>query len=157
VVGIFFVGFAVLWMGILLGMGLLTASGGREGAIAVGMPLLCFGLIGVPFLVLGILLLMSPSWQKKMARKCCFVLTDRRALTWEPSWRGVTVRSYTRAGLGRITRIENADGSGSLVFQEYTVHQGQVSGTQQQGFLHIADVRLVDQLVRKVLLKEGPA
>jgi hypothetical protein len=155
VFGAVFTAFAVLWMAFPLGMGLFAAGAGGEGGLFVGMPCMCFSLFGVPFVLVGLGLLTSPIWQRRLARKCCYVLTDRRAIAWEPRlFGGMTIRNYTRAGLGQITRIENRDGSGSLVFQEYTVRDSDSSTTHRNGFMHIDDVRQVEQLVRQTLVNE---
>ena len=155
VFGVFFTVFALVWMAIPLAISLFAAGVGGEGGGFIALPFVCFSLFGIPFVLVGLGLMTSPIWMKKLARRCCYALTDRRALLWEPRlFGGATVRSFTRAGLGRIARLENADGSGSLVFHEYVVHGSESSTTHQQGFMHIDDVQAVERLVRKTLVDD---
>src|SRR4051812_9548997 len=100
--GVVFAGFALVWM---MGATLLTG----------GLLAPC----GLPFIAVGIGLIASPVWLRHRARKTLYGLTDRRAIVWEPGWFGaITVRSYTAAGLSRMSRIERSDGSGDLIFEE---------------------------------------
>ena len=153
VVGVFFTGFASLWLLITFGSGfLLVGAGGGMGF--AGIPFFLFGMFGLLFLAIGVGLLTAPIWTRKLAKKAVYALTDRRAITWEPSLFGQrTVRSYNRAGLGRITRQENADGSGSLIFLEYTTSDSEGTTTHQRGFMYIDDVRVVEDLLRRTLLE----
>jgi len=139
--GIFFAGFALVWIVIAF---FLTA----------GLMAPC----GLPFIAIGIWLVCSPIWLRSRARRTIYALTDRRAIVWEPGWFGnSTVRSYSGAGLGHIARIERRDGAGDLVLEEFTTYgrdsQGHTtSQTTRRGFLAIDDVRGVEELVRRTLL-----
>jgi hypothetical protein len=153
VFGIFFTAFSGIWLLITFGIGSCLLGSGGDALEIAGIPFLLFGLFGLPFLLIGIGLLTAPLWNRKWARRVCYLLTDQRAVTWEPTlFGGVTVRSFSREGLGRITRYENADGSGSLVFQEYTVSHGEGSTTHRRGFMHIDQVRSVEELIHRTLL-----
>src|SRR5260370_1371922 len=80
--GLLFGGFAVFWVG----------SAAFLGAEGVGGFFACFG---VPFVLVGLALVLSPVWLRKKAANTVYALTDRRAVLWEPGWFGaVTVRSY---------------------------------------------------------------
>jgi hypothetical protein len=151
VFGIFFTGFSVIWLLLTFGIGFLFFEFGGGGLEFTGIPLFVLGLLGLPLLVIGIGLMTSPIWRRQQARRICYVLTDRRAIAWEPRLlRSVTVRSYNSAGLGTLTRDENPDGSGSLVFHEYADSDG--SMTHRHGFICIDNVRSVEELVRRTLL-----
>jgi hypothetical protein len=93
-----------------------------------------------------------------MARKTVYALTDRRAIVFEPQlFRTVQVRSYTAAGLGAMSRVERGDGSGDLVFEEYTTRgSNNTTTTTRRGFLAIANVHQVEGLIRKTLLGPPP-
>jgi hypothetical protein len=138
--GVVFAAFAVVWM---VGAGLMSA----------GIMTPC----GLPFLAIGIALVASPAWLRSRARNTLYALTDRRAIIWEPGWFGsLTVRNYTAAGLGRMSRTERSDGSGDLVFEEITTINSSSNSTTTQitrrGFLCIDKVREVEDLVRRTLL-----
>ena len=140
--GIVFAVFAVFWM-----VGATVVTGGFLAPC------------GLPFLGVGIALIASPAWLRRQARNTVYALTDRRALVWEPGWFGsVTVRSYTAAGLGHMSRSERADGGGDLVFEEFSTtnysNDGPRSYTTRRGFLGIDRVRAVEELVRQTLLSQ---
>ncbi|HEV3255374.1 MAG TPA: hypothetical protein VG013_00710 [Gemmataceae bacterium] len=138
--GVVFTGFALVWIVVAV-------------VVSAGLMAPC----SLPFVAVGILLMASPVWLRRRARQTMYALTDRRAIVWEPAWWGtVTVRDYTAAGLGRMSRTERADGSGDLVFEEFTTvsssSNGTTSSTTRRGFLAIDHVREVEDLVRRTLL-----
>jgi hypothetical protein len=139
--GLVFAGIAACWM---------------VAATAIGIT--PFALCGLPFIAVGGLFALSPLWLRRRAEQTLYALTNRRALVLEPSlWGPGVVRSYTAAGLGKMFRRERADGSGDLVFDEYTTRttdsEGMVStATHWRGFLAVSDVRTVEDLVRRTLL-----
>jgi hypothetical protein len=133
--GVVFTGMALLWMVVaaFLTLGLLAPC-------------------GLPFLVIGVALILSPTWLRSLARRTAYALTDRRAIVFQPSLFGrVTVQSFTASGLGQLTRSERSDGSGDLVFQSYLTGFGTNARTVQTGFMGIDRVREVEDLVRKTL------
>jgi hypothetical protein len=125
-------------------------------AAASGVPF--FAVCGLPFVAVGGVLALSPIWMRRRAQLIVYALTNRRAIVLEPGLLGAGVaRSYSAAGLGKMFRRERADGSGDLVFEEYTTRtttsEGAVStSTQWRGFLAVNDVRAVEDLVRRTLL-----
>jgi hypothetical protein len=133
--GVLFTGFALLWM--------------------VGAIFITFGIMapcGLPFIAVGVALLVSPIWLRALARKTVYALSDRRAIIWQPSWFGrITVQSFTASGLGQMSRAERPDGSGDLVFQVYSTGYGENAQTVRRGFMGIDRVRDIEQLVRKTL------
>jgi hypothetical protein len=143
--GIAFLVFSLVWM---IVAGLLT----------LGLMAPC----ALPFIAVGIGMIMSPVWLRRRAQKVLYALTDRRAMIWEPGWfRNITVRTYTAAGLGRMARMERADGSGDLVFEEFTTAtwdsntNTNTHTTTRRGFLCIDQVREIEDLVRRTLLSES--
>src|SRR6266545_2582651 len=130
----------------------------------------------VPFVIAGIAgvvglgLLLSPLWmtvsRKRQQAQSCYALTTRRALVWEPASGGVCLHSYKPHRLDALKRIERADGSGDLVFEEYTyTYQANIApagsqpvyetrqGIGQRGFLNVARVREVERLLKQTLLR----
>jgi len=55
-----------------------------------------------------------------------------------------------------MMRHENADGSGSLVFREEIMFDDDGTSTRSRGFLNIARVREVEDLIRQTLLDGQP-
>src|SRR5262245_48419259 len=69
--GIVFTGFALVWIVVAF--------------------LITFGILapcGLPFIAVGVALIVSPVWLRAMARKTVYALSDRRAIIWQPSWFG---------------------------------------------------------------------
>jgi hypothetical protein len=130
-------------------------AGGLPGGF--GAIFACFPLFGIPFVLVGLGMLTAPIWMRARARQVCYALTDRRAIVWEPRFfRGVEVRSYGPAQLGKIRRTEYPDGSGDLVFEEVITFGRNSEGytttnRQRHGFLCIANVRQIEELLRKAL------
>jgi hypothetical protein len=158
IIGLFFTGFSLFWMGLSggaawfgQGPGAGGVPGGGIGAVLFG----CFPLCGLPFLLIGLGMVVSPWWMRGLARRTCYAITERRAIIWEPSLFGVRqVRSYTASGLGALSRVERGDGIGDLVFEEFrTRNSDGNTQTTRRGFLAIANVHEVENLLRKTLLE----
>jgi hypothetical protein len=150
--GIPFLGGAVFWIA--------TASSMLDGFRNAPGPFRWFGLLfplfGVPFMLVGLGMLSAPYWLARKARRTCYAITDRRAVVFEASWRGiVTIYSYDPDQLTKQYRRENADGGGDLVFEEITTvnrsSDGPSTTTVKRGFLAIDDVRAVETLLRQAL------
>ncbi len=164
-VGIFFTGFALFWIALaggIMGGFNMAAPGGFDFCFA------CFPLFGIPFVLVGLMLLTAPLWAARRARSTCYAVTDRRAILWNAGWFGsISVRSFRPPDLTRMQRVEYADGTGNLIFQEfYSWNQGNWDNTtnmyhqgywqrNQIGFMAIDRVREVEEIIRRVLLAEG--
>jgi hypothetical protein len=78
-----------------------------------------------------------------------YALTDRRAVIWMPTGRSaaVSVHTYQRGTIKgeALHRVQYPDGSGDVLFQ------GSYFGNPS-GFFGIADVRRVEELVRRFLV-----
>lgn len=157
--GIPWTAFSVFWVAAASGM-LFGGFANGPGGGALGI-FACFPLFGLPFVLIGIGMLTSPYWFRRQAKQTFYALTDRRAILWQASTFGsVNVRSYGPEALGKMNRTEHADGSGDLVFEEIVTFGrnskgGTTSSTTRHGFLAIADVRRIEELLRKALRPEG--
>lgn len=131
--------FAVFWA---WGAGTIGPS-----ALPSGVSTL-FALFEIPFILIGIGMLTSPIWFYRQSLKTVYVITDQRALSFVQGWWSLTVRSYSPAQLGSLTRRERADGSGDLMFErrEWCDSDGD-RRREELGFLRVPDVRQVEQLV----------
>jgi hypothetical protein len=113
------------------------------------------GAIGTTFgVVIGIGLLSSPYWMRRMARRSVYVLTDRRAILVRGGWLGDhTVRSFLPEQLTDIQRTQNADGSGDVVLAR-DVHRDSdgANQTTEVGFLAVRDAKAVEGRVRALVL-----
>lgn len=160
--GIPWTAFSVFWVVMASGM-MFAANGPRGPGGAFGAVFACFPLFGLPFVLIGVGMLSAPYWLRRAARRTCYALTDRRALVWQKHWfGGLEVRSYGPEALTRMARIEHADGTGDLVFEEVVrvgtdTDGNRTTATTGRGFLAIGDVRRIEELVRRVLLPDPGA
>jgi hypothetical protein len=133
--------FAVFWMCGAAGFKLPDFSKGGFGL---------FPLFGLPFVLIGIGMLSTPLWVYRRAFKTVYVITDRRAITFDAGWK-TTIRSYAPAQLQNIHRKEKRDGSGDVVLGQrvWSGSQGRQQ-TQDLGFLNIRDPKTVEQMLRQL-------
>ena len=133
--------FAVFWM--------CGASGFKMPDFSKG-GFSFFPLFGLPFFLIGIGMLSSPLWSYRKAFKTVYVITDRRAITFDAGWT-TTIRSYPPDRLQNIHRKEKRDCSGDVVLGQ-RVWSGSEGGQQSQdlGFLNIRDPKTVEQMLRKL-------
>jgi len=142
--GIPWTAFAVIWTVSASGM----TSHGHNGGLQW-----LFGLWGVPFILVGFVILTGPIWMRLRAKRMAYLLTDRRAIIISLGLRSnVTVRSFEASALADLRRRERADGSGDLIFT--TDPAGGNRGRNNPmavGFIAIPDVKGVDDRVRRLM------
>jgi hypothetical protein len=109
-----------------------------------------FPLFGLPFVLIGIGMLSTPLWAYRKASKTVYVITDRRAITFDAGWT-TTIRSYFPDKLQNIHRKEKRNGTGDVVLGQ-RIWSGSEGGQQTQdlGFLNIRDPKTVEQMLRKL-------
>lgn len=112
-----------------------------------------FALFGVPFVLIGIAMLLSPIWAYRSSLKTVYVVTDRRAITFDGG-RTTTIRSYSPEKLAGVFRRERKDGSGDVILG---VNQWKDSNGHHQaedlGFLRITNPREIEQSLKKLAEK----
>ena len=112
--------------------------------------LLFFVLCFSPFIVIFLLLLLSPLWTVRTAKKTLYAVTSSRALIFEPNtFIGFTLRSFAPGTLNDVERTQRANGSGDLVFKKDFVRTARKSRgyTFPVGFFGIPDVRNVERIL----------
>ena len=138
--GIPFFAFAVFWTWTAL-----SFSAGREPQY--------FWLFGVPFLLIGLGLLLSPLWQSAQARATTYTLTTRRAVidTTGPLARRISVP------LEQIPFIELQPGRGRpghVLFREVAApYRNAFPTTTKDGFIAVPDADKVERLLRDAVAK----
>lgn len=141
--------FAVFWMFAASGFKLPDFSG----------PGHFFPLFGLPFVLIGIGLLSSPFWMGRKARRTGYYVTNRRALLIEKqAFRGFKVRSFYPRELGKLERVQLADGSGDIIL-ERIYRAGAKGGNQvvEVGFYGVPEVRSVERLLAQLAESAGAA
>jgi len=114
-----------------------------------------FPLFGLPFVLIGIGMLSAPLWAYRKAFKTVYVITDRRAITFDAGWT-TTIRSYPPDKLQNIHRKEKRDGTGDVVLGQ-RMWSGSEGGQQSMdsGFLNIRDPKTVEAMLR-TLAEQAP-
>lgn len=122
--------FSLVWMGL--------------AAQASGL----FATFGLPFVVIGGVMLAAPWLAGKRARQTVYVLTNCRILFITTGSKGTEVKTYVPRDPSDIERNERANGSGDLVFfrRETRDSDGDRS-VEEIGFIGIPDVRVVERLL----------
>ncbi len=141
--GIPFLAFSIFWM--MAGQ----VAGGARG------PGQFFQLFGVPFVLVGLGLVTSPIWMRKRAERTVYFITDQRAVILSQGFTGRTrVESYAPEQLQSITREQNPDGSGDIVFITRTWRDSDGDRRSQRiGFFGVPDVKSVEDHIRALAEK----
>ncbi|MGD0999179.1 MAG: hypothetical protein ABSA67_00655 [Candidatus Brocadiia bacterium] len=147
--GIPWTAFAVFWI--------CGASGFKRPDFSKGGSSF-FPLFGVPFVLIGIAMLLSPLWARRKGLKTVYVITDRRAITFDGGWT-TTIRNYTPEQLKNMYRKEKKDGSGDVVLGQVVgmVTKGGQAQMMDVGFLRVRDVRKTEQMLRELMGQSAPA
>jgi hypothetical protein len=132
--GVPFLAFALFW----------TAGAASMGA---GAPMdwiaMVFPLFGIPFIAVGLGLVLSPLWAGYRARRLIYAISDRRAIIGDFS-RTAKIRSWPHTDLDNLQRDENSDGSGNVLFASSLVRQKNGVAVVREGFVGIGDARRIE-------------
>jgi|SoiMethySBSTD1v2_1073268.scaffolds.fasta_scaffold79795_2 hypothetical protein len=135
--GIFFFSFAVFWTSEVAGQG--------------GQTEIPVWLFGIPFVLVGAGMLISPLWHLWRGVHTTYVLTSKRALI---AIAGPFARRFS-VPLEQIRFVDTrpiAGGAGSILFKETATRDGEGGTTiSREGFVAITDVDRVDRLLRQVI------
>ena len=130
--------FALFWTA---AAGVGTSNDGEVGLMAY---------FGIPFIVIGLLLLSSPLWAHRRALKTVYVITDRRAITFDGG-RRTTIRSYTPDKLRNVYRNENPDGTGDVILNKKEwLDSEDHHQVEELGFLRIRNPKEVERILKKL-------
>lgn len=115
-----------------------------------------FPLFGLPFILIGLGMLSAPFWARRKALNTVYVITDRRAISFEGT-RTVTVRSYMPDQLREIYRKEKNDGTGDVIIGRRAWRDSDGDRRYEElGFLRIRDPKTVEDMLRKLAEKAQP-
>ncbi len=140
--GSVFGGFAAFWI-----VGAASTVPSDAGAFAF------FPLFGVPFLLVGLGMMLAPLWIWMGAKKTVYAISSDRLVII----RGDRVRSFEPDEIEGLERREGADGRGDVIFRRDLVrsHSRHHGRTRERkiGFFGIPEVRRVEDEIRR--LKAG--
>lgn len=98
---------------------------------------LLFPLFGIPFILMGFFMLANPILAYHKAFKTVYVITDRRAITFEFGW-SKTIRSYPPPKLLNVYRKERRDGTGDVIISfDKWIDSDDVKRSKDLGFFQI--------------------
>ncbi len=87
------------------------------------------------------------------AKMTIYALTNLRTIVLTGKFfGGFTVESFEPSRLTSMTRSQRADGSGDLIFEQFTKKQGSGTTTIRRGFIGVENVRQVEELIHSTLL-----
>jgi hypothetical protein len=137
--GIPWTAFAIFW----------TVSAGGESGEGFGIFSL-FALFGIPFILIGFAMLLTPLWTYRKALKTVYAITDRRAVTFDGGI-SMTIRSYPPDQLQNLYRKEKSDGTGDIVISRRAWRDSDGDNRSEElGFLRIRDPKMVEGLLKKL-------
>lgn len=138
--GIFWTGFAIFWV--------CGASGFKIPDFKNGFSF--FPLFGIPFVLIGFGMLLSPLISYCKAKMTYYVVTDRRALIFDDA-RETHIQSFGPDKLQEIERIELPNGTGNIMFG-YTMSTDLINTNRpvKVGFIGIPNVRSVETLISEI-------
>jgi len=114
-----------------------------------------FPLFGLPFILIGFGMLSSPLWAYRKALWTLYVVTDRRAISFEGR-RTTTIRSYPPARLLDVYRKEKRDGTGDVIIARRAWKDADGDRQAEEvGFLRIRDPKAVEARLRKLAVQAG--
>ena len=150
--GIPWTAFAIFWT-----LGAAAQCAPSESGKGIMNAFSLFPLFGLPFILIGLGLLSSPLWAYRRALKTVYVITDRRAITFDGD-RSSTTRSYSPSKLQDIYRKDNKDGTGDVIMSVRTwVDSEDRKQSEEFGFIHIRDPKKVEEMLKKLAKEKPPA
>jgi hypothetical protein len=146
--------FAIFWMCLALLPMAAFFSAAEPSQMEGAAFSLCFPLFGLPFLLVGLVMLTAPYWAYRRALKMVYGLTDRRALILTTG-KSISVKSYSDEDIDNIERTEQADGSGDLIFAREEYRRRGRRHTRNIAFIGIPNVRAVERLMLDTFKSEA--
>ncbi len=114
-----------------------------------------FPLFGIPFMVIGAGLLLSPMWSYWEARNwLVYAITDQRILIIRTFPRH-KVESFEPSDITKLERTTKPDGSGNVIFAEEERRGRNGTYMMPRGFYGVPDVMRVEEAVMKLRKSEG--
>jgi len=149
----YYVSIAIALVCLGVGIAILAPRGNRhsvdDSTMTAGLVFIGIGCL----FVIGLIAAWNNRWsERRRLSNVCYAITDRRAIVWAPEPKGdaIRVQVVARGQLRNLVRVERPDGSGSLEFSgegDYVaVHWPPF------GFMHIPEVRRVEQIIRNNLI-----
>jgi len=142
--GIPWTGFAVFWVAGANGFKLPDFK----------CPGFYFSFFGVPFILIGIGMLLSPLLAIRSAKRMVYLLTDRRAIIIRQMLKSFEIRSYRPEQLKNIYTREDKNGNGDVIFEGVTASKYSTRGSVT-GFMATRGVHEVKRMIESLAGSEN--
>lgn len=109
-----------------------------------------FSLFGVPFVLIGFAMLLTPLSVWLQAKQTVYLITEKRAIIFQGN-RTVTIKSYSPKQIDNIFRREKKNGTGDVIIT--IVKKLDSDGdkiTEEVGFMNLPNVQEVERLLKKL-------
>lgn len=140
--------FALFWEAGV--MGLLPSVKSSTGSGRIGMML-----FGLPFVLIGLVMMSAPFWAWRTAKNSVWVLTNKRLAIVTAGLRGgMTIKSITANDILSIERSQNDQGIGSLKLVYQSTRDSDGDAKERSDKIDgIADVRAVEAMIRALKME----
>lgn len=156
-IGIPFAGFALFW----ISTALHATQGISRSPNAFAKSFSIFPVFGVPFLLIGLGIILAPLWAYLKALNTVYGVTDKRVLIITGT-NSRAVKSYTPADIVSVEHRERPDGSGDVLIR--TTPQMRTNNSSSQiavglnvGLYGVANVKEVARYVMNLHTQQRPA
>lgn len=156
-IGIPFAGFALFW----ISTALHATQGISRSPNAFAKSFSIFPVFGVPFLLIGLGIVLAPLWAYLKALNTVYGVTDKRVLIITGT-NSLAVKSYTPADIVSVEHRERPDGSGDVLIR--TTPQMRTNNSSSQiavglnvGLYGVANVKEVARYIMNLHTQQRPA
>jgi hypothetical protein len=143
--GIPFAGFALFWMNTAFHA---TNSMHKSSNNAFTKSFTVFPLFGLPFLLIGLGIVLAPLWAYLKGRSTVYAVTNQRVMVITGG-NSRSVKSYTPADILGVEHIERPDGSGDIVILTNAITR--TNNMTSQVRVTLCGVPNVKQIAQQVL------
>jgi hypothetical protein len=151
--GIPFAGFALFWITQAYHA---TSSMSRSSNNAFVKGFSVFPIFGVPFLLIGAFVILTPLWNFLKARSTVYAVTNQRVMVITGTT-SRSVKSYTSADISSVEHVERPDGSGDIIIQTNAIVRTNNSVSQfKLALVGIPNVKQVAQQVLALHTQQRP-
>lgn len=137
--GVAFLAFALFWTAAASGMIFMQGTGTAVDFI--------FPMFGLPFIVVGLGMVLSPIWATFQGRRTLYALSDQRALMSVGGLKR-SIKSWPLDEIAEVSRTETSGGKGNVVFAKTWVRGSKGGGHwEEHGFFGIVDPQRVEHAI----------
>ena len=147
--------FALFWTAMAGGMAWFRGDGASTSGL--------FALFGLPFIAVGIGMLLSPYWAWRRAQKTLYAVTNQRAIVGTSTRDGFTITGFLPHELIDLTLTVRQDGSGSIDLRSDARRALETANPRTPrtplspgAFADIPDVQRVFDLLRQLARSASP-